>query len=38
VLFANVTSLILVALTIAVIVGPVIKRRLIDTKKPAEEV
>ncbi|WP_321448608.1 tripartite tricarboxylate transporter permease [uncultured Cohaesibacter sp.] len=33
VLFQNVTSLILVALTVAVVVGPMLKHRLIDKKK-----
>lgn len=35
VLFKNTTSLILVALTIAVIVGPSLKRRFIDSRKKA---
>jgi len=36
VLFQNTTSLILVALTVAVIVGPIVKRRMIDRRKQAE--
>ncbi|WP_370045812.1 MULTISPECIES: tripartite tricarboxylate transporter permease [Salipiger] len=36
VLFQNTTSLILVALTVAVIVGPIVKRRMIDRRKKAE--
>ena len=35
ILFQNVTSLILVALTIAVIVGPTLKKRYVDSRKPA---
>jgi len=33
VLFQNKTSLVLVALTIAVIVGPTLKKRFIDSRK-----
>jgi putative tricarboxylic transport membrane protein len=36
VLFANTTSLILVALTIAVIVGPFAKRRFLDSRRKKE--
>ncbi|EAU47640.1 tripartite tricarboxylate transporter permease [Salipiger bermudensis] len=36
VLFQNTTSLILVALTVAVIVGPIVKRRILDRRKQAE--
>ncbi|MBY6002323.1 tripartite tricarboxylate transporter permease [Salipiger bermudensis] len=36
VLFQNTTSLILVALTVAVVVGPIVKRRMIDRRKHAE--
>ncbi|EPX76162.1 tripartite tricarboxylate transporter permease [Salipiger mucosus] len=36
VLFQNTTSLVLVALTVAVVVGPIIKRRVIDRRKEAE--
>ena len=35
ILFQNVTSLILVALTIAVIVGPTLRKRYVDSRKPA---
>lgn len=35
VLFQNTTSLILVALTVAVVIGPILKRRLIDAKPKA---
>lgn len=35
VLFQNTTSLILVALTVAVIIGPILKRRFIDARKVA---
>jgi putative tricarboxylic transport membrane protein len=37
ILFQNITSQILVALTVAVIVGPMLKRRFIDTRKTAVE-
>ncbi|MCC2099095.1 MAG: C4-dicarboxylate ABC transporter permease, partial [Hyphomicrobiales bacterium] len=37
ILFANYTSLVLVALTVAVIVGPIIKRRLQKNKASGEE-
>ncbi|MEZ5847512.1 MAG: tripartite tricarboxylate transporter permease [Geminicoccaceae bacterium] len=36
VLFANTTSLVLVALTVAVVVGPIIKRRFVDSRKTPE--
>ena len=35
VLFQNTTSLILVALTVAVVVGPTLKKRFIDRRKTA---
>jgi putative tricarboxylic transport membrane protein len=36
-LFANTTSLVLVALTVAVVVGPILKRRFIDSRKTGTE-